>query len=251
MHLKHYTYRFDNVFSTHSRMDPILERQVMVSLYLAHHFYKRQWFRFNEVAKLTGVRKSSLQRILPRLESRHWIQSWRGESFDDNEPAMAIFHLQPRSFLPVEIVNEYNFRIQNLKRHVQYQTFPDLMFHKQEQTYAEAIKEKNQRKNMPFKGKARSWHLAVASTMPRRYTFYQVIMFPFIHKVIFPYGKKILVHYGAIYSTVPEGTKRMWYNAAKEVIEVFERSNRGGKAFQDQNNEKIYHRSREMSATKS
>lgn len=64
------------------------------------------------------------------------------------------------------------------------------------------------------------------SAITRTYAFYQVLMFPYIYEPIFPYDKKVLVPYGSNYSSVPEGDKRMWYNAAKEVLSVIEDRNR-------------------------
>jgi hypothetical protein len=47
------------------------------------------------------------------------------------------------------------------------------------------------------------------------------------------YGKKILDPYGSNYSSAPDGYKRMWYNAAKEVVSFLNsnrrRSNNGSK----------------------
>jgi DNA-binding IclR family transcriptional regulator len=70
-----------------------LELEVMKALFLAWYFKRREWFRFNQISDISGVEKPTLQRILPRLEKRGWIESWTGETFDPNEPAMAVIHL--------------------------------------------------------------------------------------------------------------------------------------------------------------
>lgn len=52
-----------------------LERLVMDTMYLAHHIYQKNHLFFNEISELSGVKKSSLQRVLPRLVSRGWIKN--------------------------------------------------------------------------------------------------------------------------------------------------------------------------------
>jgi hypothetical protein len=60
-----------------------------------------------------------------------------------------------------------------------------------------------------------------------------VLQFPFIRELIYPYypyEKKVLLSYGSVYGSIPEGKKRRWYNAAKEVLEIVNRKghqNRG------------------------
>ena len=210
-------------------MKTVLEKQVMVSLFLARHFKKREWFRFNEVAKISGVKKPTLQRILPRLEARGWIQSWTGESFDPNEPAAgAVFHLDHKSFVPIEVLNEYQSRVQKLKRKVRLLAKDDsLTYPKQEERYAEALERygKRKKKDMPFRGKAEAWRRAFVSVQPRQYTFYSIIMFPYIRELLYPLGVKILLPYGIDSGSVPPGTKRLWYNSAKEIIASLESSN--------------------------
>lgn len=189
--------------------------------------------RFNEVAKISGVKKPTLQRILPRLEARGWIQSWTGESFDPSEPAAgAVFHLDHKSFVPIEALNEYQSRVQKLKRKVRLLAKDgSLTCPKQEERYAEALERygKRKKKDMPFRGKAEAWRRAFVSVQPRQYTFYSIIMFPYIREVLYPFGAKILLPYGIGSGSVPLGTKRLWYNSAKEIIAFLESSSNGSK----------------------
>lgn len=74
-------------------MNPFLEKRLIFSMYMEHLKQQREWFRFNEIAALSGIRKSSLQRILPRMIKRGWIERQKSWSFSDKEPQGAIKHL--------------------------------------------------------------------------------------------------------------------------------------------------------------
>ena len=74
-------------------MNPTLERQLILSMYSQHLKQQREWFRFYEIVVISGIRKSSLQRILPRLINRGWIERLQELSFSPNEPQAAIIHL--------------------------------------------------------------------------------------------------------------------------------------------------------------
>jgi hypothetical protein len=54
-------------------------------------------------------------------------------------------------------------------------------------------------------------------------------MFPYIRELLYPFGAKILLPYGIGSGSVPPGTKRLWYNSAKEIIAFLESSSNGSK----------------------
>jgi len=60
--------------NTHLGMNVELEKRVMDSMYLAHQIHQQQYFFFSEISELSEVKKSSLQRVLPRLVKRGWIK---------------------------------------------------------------------------------------------------------------------------------------------------------------------------------
>lgn len=62
--------------STHLGVKLDLERQVMECMYLHHRIHSdyRKYFFFNEIQEMSTVKKSSLERILPRLIKRKWIK---------------------------------------------------------------------------------------------------------------------------------------------------------------------------------
>ena len=74
-------------------MNPILEKRLISSMYMEHLEQQREWFRFNEIAALSGIKKSSLQRVLPRLIKRGWIECQKSWSFSPQEPQGAIVHM--------------------------------------------------------------------------------------------------------------------------------------------------------------
>jgi len=51
-----------------------LEKNVINAMYQKRHTTKKQYFFFNEISKMSNVKKSSLQRVLARLVKRDWIR---------------------------------------------------------------------------------------------------------------------------------------------------------------------------------
>jgi hypothetical protein len=74
-------------------MNPDLEKRLIISMYMEHLKQQRQWFRFEEIAELSCIKKSSLQRVLPRLIERDWIESKKCRSFSPTEPRGSVVHL--------------------------------------------------------------------------------------------------------------------------------------------------------------
>jgi hypothetical protein len=138
-------------------MNSVLEKRLIFSMYMEHLKQQREWFRFNEIAALSGIKKSSLQRVLPRLIKRGWIECQKSWSFNPKEPQGAIVHLmgsaevqnyklpllylssdgnnnkrdvqrrrrrkrrqlaKPRPLFPKEIADEYVRRLPSLERKV-------------------------------------------------------------------------------------------------------------------------------------
>jgi hypothetical protein len=74
-------------------MNPDLEKRLIISMYMEHLKQQRRWFRFEEIAMISGIKKSSLQRVLPRLIERGWIERKKCRSFSPMEPRGTVMHL--------------------------------------------------------------------------------------------------------------------------------------------------------------
>jgi hypothetical protein len=74
-------------------MNPDLEKRLILSMYMEHLKQQREWFRFNEIVKFSGIKKSSLQTVLQRLIERGWIERKKSWSFSPMGPEGAVMHL--------------------------------------------------------------------------------------------------------------------------------------------------------------
>ena len=62
-------------------------------MYMEHLKQQREWFRLYEIVKFSGIKKSSLQTVLPRLIERGWIERKKSWSFSPKGPEGAVMHL--------------------------------------------------------------------------------------------------------------------------------------------------------------
>jgi hypothetical protein len=172
-------------------MNPKLEKRLILSMYMEHLKQQREWFRFNEIAARSGIKKSSLQRVLPRLIGRGWIECQKSWSFSPNGPEGAIMHLlgsaevqnyklpllslsndngnkkngqrqrqrktrrlvPPRALFLKEVAEEYAKRLPSLERKVASSIEDDLtpIYEKQKYSQAEAERLKQSRGKISHK----------------------------------------------------------------------------------------------------
>ncbi|WP_337862596.1 helix-turn-helix domain-containing protein [Nitrososphaera sp.] len=207
-------------------MNHELEKCVMVALYLARELRNREWLRFGEISELSGVPKSTLQRILPRLEERGWIQRKDSASFDPNGPAMAVFHFGGRHHIVKEISEEYAKQLPALKRVLKnqgpahYIDGNPKLFDDKEQTFEEFLSQSAKNLDKPFHGKTALMDKVTNQFTAKPYVFYQLVYFPFIDDSIFQYGRRILMSMERDDQNVPVGKKRFWRNAAAELLSM-------------------------------
>jgi hypothetical protein len=157
-------------------MNRDLEKRLILSMYMEHLKQQREWFRFNEIAGLSDINKSSLQGILPRLIERGWIERKKSWSFSPMGPEGAVRHLMgsdevqnyklpllylsngnndkndrqqkgrrrarrivtPRPLFVREVVEDYACRLSSLKRKVVDGMASDTEYLYTDQTYSEA-----------------------------------------------------------------------------------------------------------------
>lgn len=161
-------------------MNPDLEKRLIISMYMEHLKQRRQWFRFEEIAELSGIKKSSLQRVLPRLIERRWIECKKYRSFSPMEPRGGVVHLMgsdevqnyklpvldlsksnndkndrelqgqrktrrlatPTNLFPREVAEEYTRRLPSLERKVVDRMESNLELSYTDQTYIQAEEER-------------------------------------------------------------------------------------------------------------
>ena len=191
-----------------------LERDVMNAIYKQKVLQRRRYLRISEIARASGVSKASLQRILPRLVRRGWIKKEISGSWSGKEPEGRKYHLEylggmimdtirHRRFHIREISNEYREEIENL---------PDFL------NKTDRIHPKERMKILrkgKLRGRASSLQNTLKNHIPKEYTFYKIVQYPFIfristHSSSEPRKEKS----GWIYM---EGTKRFWKKSGKDL----------------------------------
>lgn len=173
--------------STESRLKH--ERDVLQGMYLAS-FVERKPFeignkslRFNEIAYLSNVKKSTLQDVLARLVKRRWIRVYRATYVNPNESITGYAAIPYKEkIVGTRIIKDRIF-IPEIYEKIK----PHLAGHGpkgQRTIFKKIIKKESE------------YHV-----------FYRIEKFPFIFSSFF----------GGNESTVPEGTIRFWKNVAKET----------------------------------
>lgn len=210
-------------------MKPTLERQVMENLYIAGIMNAKRYFRAIEIHNLTGIPKSTLQRILPRLEKIGWLEKVTQYSYSDSGPIEKIdqgFVFSDKDDDKIDIrirsmQTKYNERFPKLKRKL---TSRSLLGEEiiNKQTFFEVFsqlspsKQRRIRKTgMPFKGIAALNRKIWKEEKARKYTWYKIKEFPFITRI--RRGKsRHLADEIILRWNVPK-RKRFWQNSAKDM----------------------------------
>lgn len=205
-----------------SCLEWVYEYEVMKSSFLARELYGRKYLRFNEISKYSNIKKSTLQRIIMRLQKRGWIISRKTPSFSQEEPAMAKFHLQSLAIghhIVKEIDDEYQTEKLKLKRYygsLKVKDFSNFMYGRDQESYAEAVSKRGE--NITFPGLNAALDRAINRNLAKEHVFYQVYGFPFIDDIDPPHYR--LWSYTTKIEGIPRGSKPFWYQSAKEVIAV-------------------------------
>lgn len=215
-----------------------LERQVMDSLILAGLIHVRLYFRFNEIAALSFVKKSTLQRVLARLVKRVWIKKIVTHSYSALKPIGKVGYLRnfrepyyksiPKEaqgliLFPEEPVNKFIEELPKLKRKKRFMTIDSNQIQIEEESFAnhlDNIEHPNKRdkvfRNGSFKGRTKLWRKCIKSEMPPQFTFYKLIEYPYWHRIRGGYMKAEVNEKLVPEWNVDDGTEEYWRDAAKE-----------------------------------
>lgn len=209
-----------------------LERAIMESIYMAGSIYVRNYFRFNEILGLSGVKKSSLQGILERLEKRKWLEKKTTYSYSDKNPKGKIDFVY---FIPSKKKDSSDILISKNMLEKYMKEFPKLKRKKiyitlrgekitEEKTFAQIVEEihprkrsKSLKKGIKMPGLAKLIEKILKEEKGKKYTFFRLNEFPFLYRipgghVPSDYNDKIVPPWN-----FPKRTKRFWKNSANDM----------------------------------
>lgn len=178
-------------------MKPELEKQVMIALYKVDIQHEGKWLRLRDIAKVSGIPMPNLQRVIPRLVGRGWIR--KETRTDPDFPG--VFHLgnygilDGRLVLIKEVAERFNSTVNTMVDAHQIDGIEGRRYTQE-----------------------RLLEAAFRSITPRSHVYYQLTTFPYIDDSIFQYGRRVLMPLESEDRGVPEGKKRFWRNAAKELL---------------------------------
>ena len=217
------------------------ERAVLEAMYLAKLVSGELYLRKNEISILTGIIKSSLQRILPRLIKRGWVEEKSVLSYSKWTPRGKVGQLEwvwlidskrnkRKALLPKEILDEYQEKLLKLTRTKTERSIDWTKITKAE-SYLDVVKQMNQRKqyrvlrqnSLPFRGRRKLWkNLLDKETPKQEYTFYKLLVFPYI------FDRRIGGHMKSNqndkvfprWNDVPKKYENYWREAAQELKKI-------------------------------
>lgn len=187
------------------------EAQVMGAFYGLNKIFGIEQIRFNLLAEFSGIKKGTLQRILPRLEKRYWIERKDG-------------WFSPSGILTYDVKNKIILE-------------PLLEFKKALESKNDYRPARSSRSGLSMKTKKILLKSTLKKYTPKKYSFYKLIMFPFIF-AIKPDSltEKKFIKISKNWN-VPNGTKRFWKQVAKLTKELVKkeknRRNNRLKAYQE------------------
>ena len=206
-----------------------LEQQVMDAMYLARILYSRLFLRFNEISIISGVNKASLQRILPRLVKRGWINVRVGPSYSEIEPMGMVGKLilvpYKNGIVPVpheswKEFHETKARLQFEKNSTPLQEDPNdwIEIHKDEGSDSKS--NNSIHSSLRWRGRNELWKDILRKQEPKReYSFYELIEYPYLlDKKRGGHLKSDENDIIAPSYNIPNGTKRFWKKASKELL---------------------------------
>jgi len=196
-------------------MNNDLERLVMDSIVRLHMLDRFQYLRFNQIAKKSGVKKSSLQRILPRLVNRGWIKKEKSYSWSGLKREGRIYHMyfpngieksrvkEKDGFYIHEISNDLQKELQNLR------SYKDI---------AHPYTRKKILRKGRLSGRSQSVKKVLSRHIPKEYIFYRLAEYPF-----FIPRTRLYVNSEPNPNDFewkhPKGKKHFWKKCAKEIMD--------------------------------
>ena len=211
-------------------MKSTLERQVMENLYIAGIMNVKRYFRAVEICNLTGIPKSTLQRVLPRLEKIGWLEKVTRYSYLDSEPTGKIeqgFLLRNTKTRKIDIriksmQAKYNERFPKLRRRLVKQpikgekTIEKQTFFEVFSKFSPTKQRRIRKTGMPFKGVAALNRKILKEEKVKKYTWYKIKEFPFITRIKRGTSRHLADEIILAWN-VPKRKKRFWQNSAKDM----------------------------------
>jgi len=183
------------------------EAGVMATLYALSKIAGIEKVRFNQIASITGIKKGTLQRILPRLEKRCWIEKKEDWMWSDNTIGDRIYHYDVKNKITKEVLDDY--MIETSKE--------------ADAPWFDHIPRRSSRTGLSMKVKRMLLKSTLKKHTPKKYTFYKLIMFPFM----FAFKPKELTtkEFERISKNwnIPKGTKRFWKQVARTTRKMVEK----------------------------
>ena len=189
-------------------------------------------YRFKEISRITGIPESSLQRILPRLEKRGWIEK--------NESNKII------GYVPVERINDAHFcsyknrkgekinvvlsykseqkfddELQKLIRKESHFDMNGRLISKSE-SYSKVFEKrkkgvKNGKMGHSFQGRTKLLRKYLKNELPKQITYYKIKKYPYL--II--KNNKLKIDLKSDFN-VPYRKKRFWKQNAKKIKQIYD-----------------------------
>lgn len=209
-----------------------LEHQVMDTFMLSRLILRRLELRFNEISELSQVKKSTLQRILPRLVARKWIQ--KIEQFESRGSIGQMIWVRGKNkekvlewvLLPKESVDYFESEYPNLVRsrpsldddvRVGDESLTDVIKIMHPRKQSRILREKSLR----FKGRNKLLKDSYEKFFShKQYISYKLIEYPYFYRMRGGFMKSDENDLVAKPWNVPVGTKRFWKAAAEDIKKI-------------------------------
>ena len=208
---KTYHIRFRGV-STRLGMKIELERSVMDGFVRSYVQFGLQHVRFNQIARMSEVGKSTLQRILPRLVNRGWIEKQRKYSWSDGRIGSRLYNIH---FINDSESKGNHFVIKEMKKDLEEKL-------EENESYRNIVNygvHPKTKEKMVRKGTIPSlkpgFDKVLAGHLPTEHTFYRLIEYPFYFRRP---ALENVQEQKSIEWACPKGTKRYWRRSAKNIF---------------------------------
>ncbi len=186
------------------------------------------------ISTFTDISRSSLQRILPRLEKRGWIEKNESMKIIGYIPVERVDDAYFSSYknkdgkkinivLSYKSEQKYNSELEKLVRKQIYVDFEGRISLKNE-IYSEVFEKTDKRKKnamkrkmgFRFPGRSKLLRRYLKNELPKQITYYKIIKYPYLIFI----NNKLRLDLKSNFS-VPYGKKRFWKQSAKKIKQKY------------------------------